>query len=98
MAKAYITEYAEPMQFEAESLAVGKEPGIAYQQVSFTTSTQSSAFNAKTKFIRVHVDAICSFKISSNPTAVTTESRMAASTTEYFAVNPGDIIAFVTNT
>ena len=62
------------------------------------TSAQSSAFNAATRFIRVHTDAICSILIGSNPTATTAKKRLAADQTEYFAVNSGDKIAAITNT
>ena len=62
------------------------------------SSAQSSAFNVTTNLIRVHVDAICSINIGSNPTATTTTARLAANQTEYFTVNPGDKLAVITNT
>src|SRR3546814_2115950 len=66
------------------------EPPVTEQTVAIgATSTQSSAFNAKTRLIRVHVDAIASILIGANPTAAATNKRMAANQTEVFRVTPG---------
>jgi len=46
-------------------------------------SVQSSAFNAKTRFVRLHADAICSIEFGTNPTAAATTARMAAGQTEF---------------
>jgi len=99
MAFVYITEYAEVPQLNGESLSIGTEPGVAEQQVAIAAgSTQSSAFNAKTKFIRVHTDAIVSIKIGANPTAVNTAHRLAANQTDFYGVAQGDKLATITNT
>lgn len=98
MAKAYISEYEQVPQQAGVLIQCGYEPGITTQVVTFTTTTQSAAFNAKTKFIRVHVDAICSYAFGDDPTATTSTPRMAASQTEIFGVYPGQKVAFVTNT
>ena len=98
MAKAYISEYDRLPFFSGMALPTGPEPAAVEQVVTFTTSTQSAAFGANTKFIRVHPDAICSYEFGLNPTATTSTPRMAASSTEFFAVRPGDKVAFVTNT
>jgi hypothetical protein len=99
MAFIYVTEYAEIAQLNGESVSIAKEPELVEQQVAIGgASVQSSAFNAKTKFIRVHADAICSIKIGSSPTAVATAKRMAANQTEYFAVDATHKIAVITNT
>lgn len=90
MAVCYITEFAEqPVLAGGHSLPVGMQPAVAEQVVAITTNTQSSAFNAKTAFVRIHVDAICSIEFGTNPTASTTTARMAANSTEYFAVPKG---------
>lgn len=100
MATLYVTEYDYiPLDMDGRPIAVGLEPAIAYQTVAIGGgSAQSSAFNTKTKFIRVHTDAICSIKVGTNPTAVTTESRMAANQTEFFGVRGGAKIAVISNT
>lgn len=100
MAFAYVTEYARAAQVEnGQALQVGAEPPLAaYQVGNAGASTQGAVFNAKTKFIMVHADSICSYKIGANPTAVTTEGRMALGETRFFGVAGGtDRIAFVLN-
>lgn len=99
MATVYISEHTKPSPFQGGLLPVVRMPGVTTQTVAIGgTSVQSSAFNAKTNMIRVHTDAICSVLIGSNPTATATSPRMAAGSTEYFEVSPGDRIAVITNT
>lgn len=98
MAKAYVTELTALATRVSTATQIAQMPPVAEQTVTFTTTTQSSAFNVATRFIRVHTDAICSISIGSNPTATTSTMRMAADTVEYFGVTAGDKIAFVTNT
>lgn len=92
MAILYITEYAE--------LAIGPagrvgqmpmEPPLAEQVVAITAgSVQSSAFNAKTRFVRIHADAAAEVLFGTNPTAVVNVSgRMGAGQTEYRDVSAG---------
>lgn len=104
MAILYITEYAAPRQgngFQVGSLP--EAPPLATQAVTFTTSTQSANLNAKTRYVRIHTDGICSIRWGGNPTAVITDPRMVAGQTEFFtvskeAVDAGLKIAAVTNT
>jgi hypothetical protein len=101
MAKLYVTEYAALGQgANGIPAQIAYEPPVASQVVTFTTSTQSSAFNAATQFVRVHTDSICSITFGTNPTATTSNRRMAADATEYFAVPAGNAfkVAAVTNT
>lgn len=100
MAKVFISEYARaPLGINGQLLAAGEEPALAVQVVAIGgSSVQSSAFNAKTKFIRVHTDAVCSIDIGSNPTATANTARLAANSTEYFGVYPAHKIAVITNT
>lgn len=99
MASLYISEYqSQPIIRNGQMGGVALEPAIAVQKVALTgTSAQSSAFNAKTKFVRLHTDAICSILFGADPTAAATSPRMAANTTEYFGVNAGDKVAGITN-
>jgi hypothetical protein len=92
MAKAYIAE------FIGVNEGSPSQPPIATQVITFTTTTQSAAFNARTTLVRIHVDAISSVEFGSNPTATTSSSRLAANQTEYFAVSAGHKAAFITNT
>lgn len=102
MATLYIAEYAaEPMGANGQTLAMAQEPPVAEQTLTIAgVSAASSAFNAKTKYIRVHTDAICSIVVDTNPTATGAKKRLAANTTEYFGVPQGQSykIAVITNT
>lgn len=96
MATLYITEFRDISNPNAP-IAPGE--AIASQTVAIGgSSTQSSAFNAQTRYVRLHTDAICSIAFGSDPTATATTARMAADATEYFTVNPGSKVAVITNT
>ena len=100
MAVLYISEYQDmPMTGSGPAFQAGMEPAIATQTVAIGgTSTQSAAFNASTRFVRLHTDAICSVLFGSNPTATATSPRMAANATELFGVKGGHKVAVITNT
>ena len=97
MATLYIAEFGNLVGLDGKA-QIAPNPPIAEQTVSFSSSTQSSAFNGQTRYIRVHTDAICSILVGSNPTATTSTQRMVAGQTEYIGVTPGHKIAAVTNT
>jgi len=99
MAKIYITEHEYPRYFLGSPLPVVSMPPIVSQTVTIGgASAQSAAFNAATKLVCIHSDAICSIEFGSNPTATTSSKRVAANSSEYFEVNPGDKVAVITNT
>jgi hypothetical protein len=101
MAFLYIEEFDQLMVASHDALAVGRQPSLARQQIAIAVgSTQSAKFQAKTRFVRLHADAICSYKFGDNPTAAATDSRLAAGATEYFGVEPGGnmIVANIQNT
>lgn len=99
MAVLYISEYDNVARDNIGTVQAGQEPAIATQTVAISGgSTQSSAFNANTKFVRIHTDAICSVKFGSNPTATSTSARLAANQTEFFGVRPGEKVAVISNT
>src|SRR5574341_71915 len=104
MAFLYISEY-QYLAIDAISgrIAAPKDPPVATQQIAIGVgSAASAAFNARTKFIEVHTDAVCSIATSANPgatpTAVATARRMAAGETRYYGVEPDDKIAVITHT
>ncbi len=98
MAVLYITEYSILGVITGKSTAIAKAPPVAEQTVAIGgSSVASSAFNAATKFVRLHTDAICSVSFGSAPTATATTMRMAANQTEYFAVSPSAKVAVITN-
>ncbi len=97
-AKVYVSEFVSTKPVGVGT-AMLQAPSVAEQQiVTSATSGASAAFNAKTKIVRVHTDGIVSVKFGSAPTALVTDHRMAANTTEYFAVEPGHKIAAIDNT
>lgn len=98
MATVYIAEFAEMQVYNGNLVPMAYAPPLVEQTVAIGgASVQSSAFNAKTKSIRVHADAICSIAVGTNPTAAATTMRMVAGQTEYFAVTPAHKIAVITN-
>lgn len=101
MATLYITEFSGAEVQHGVLVPVAFAPALAEQTRSISgSSAQSSAVNAATTVIRLHTDAICSIAIGTNPTATTSTMRMAADTTEYFAVPKGQSykVAAITNT
>ena len=104
MPTLYITEYATPRNVRGSSLGLMEDQPIAEQTVAIGgASAQSANLNAKTRFVRLHADAICSVAVGANPTATATTRRMAAGQTERFAVRPEAVaaglkIAAITNT
>lgn len=102
MAVLYITEYAE-MQIgpAGRSGQMPMDPPLAEQTVAIGgSSTASAAFNAATRFVRLHTDAICSIEFGTAPTATATTGRMAANQTEYRGVPLGQSfkVAVISNT
>ena len=99
MAVLYVTEYQRLGLAQGIAVAAGHEPAVAQQAVAIGAgSVASAAFNARTNFVRLHCDAICSVAFGATPTAVTTAERLASGQTEFFAVNPGDKVAVIANT
>lgn len=100
MAALYITEYAEAKIIDGRMIPVGVEPPLTVQKVAIGgASAQSAALNAKTKFVELHADAICSYKVGTNPTATANDTRMAANTTKFIGVGEANLkIANITNT
>lgn len=66
--------------------------GPTSQTVTYTTSTASaSAFAATTLMIRISCDANAHFQLGASPTATTSDIRIAAGSTEYFNLIPGQV-------
>ena len=98
----YITEFAQlaPAGAPGGWGQVPLQPALAEQKITYSTTTQSAAFNAKTRMVRIHTDSICSIEFGTNPTATTSTGRMAAGATEYHGVPVGQnyMVAVITNT
>lgn len=95
MAKLYVTEYGglDPALVAVAPPLVDQTPVVIG-----AGSLQSAAFDAATTLVRIHTDAICSIAFGTNPTATANSQRMAANSTEYFAVKFGHKVAVITNT
>ena len=91
MGKLYVSEYV------SSHFNCAIEPAASNQVITYSGSVQSTSFTNATSFVRVHTDAICSIKFGANPTATTSDERMAANTTEYFSVQAGHKIAAIAN-
>lgn len=67
------------------------EPALATQSITYTiTSTQSSAFNAATRYVRLSSDTICSVAFGASPTAVTLNAtRLAVNVPSLHYVSSG---------
>lgn len=102
MAVLFITEFVRCGR-GGDGLAVQAAdlPVVAEQTVAIGGSTtSSSAFNSRTKIVRLQADAVCSVSFGTAPTATATTMRMAAGQTEYFSVPLGASykVAVITNT
>lgn len=90
MATLYITEYEETAKgIDGSLIGFMREPAIASQSVSFTTAAQSSAFNAKTRYVKLNASAACRVLFGTNPTAVAGSEYIPATTDVYRRVDPG---------
>lgn len=98
----FISEYGEMGQIQSSKsdIAAPREPALVVQTPVAIGggSVQSAVFGETTRFVRVHTDAICSVKFGASPTATTSDARMAANSTEYFGVVPGQRLAVIANT
>jgi hypothetical protein len=95
MATLYVREYSHvAMANPGLAVQAGQEPGTD-QTVSFTTTTQSTAFAADTVLVRISSDAECHLVFGSNPTATTAGAQMQANVPEFFGVVGGHKVAAV---
>jgi hypothetical protein len=91
MATLYISEYADSyLDQNNHTLSMAVQPPIARQAIAVvtTTSTQSAAFNAKTRYVRLMTDIITGIEFGTNPTGDATSAKLPANGIEYFAVPP----------
>jgi len=96
MAKVTISEHTIGVSGGAQIAAY---PKLAGQILDTSGGMQvSAAFGDGSKMIRVNTDGPICFVIGRNPTATTSDDRMATNQTEYFNVQPGDKIAVITTT
>lgn len=100
MASLYIAEFEEMPHTSGSKVQAALQAPLAEQKLTIGTEVKSAAFNARTRFVRLHTDAICSILFGTDPTAAVTNARMAANATEYFGVPMGANykVSVITNT
>lgn len=104
MATVYIEEFSEigsdiPGDGKGRAPAqCGRQPSGAQQTLPIGTATASTSFMGTTRMVRLHTDGVISYAFGAAPTATTSFPRMAADTTEYFAVKPGHKVSVISNT
>lgn len=98
MADCYIEEYSNVGSGGGTYFAGGVPPAppITVQKIAIGASTQSSAFNNKTKMIAIVADGACHFAIGENPTASSTTQFLPANTVRLLGVPYGFKIAVST--
>lgn len=104
MATLYITE-VDKLGIDAngkEAMApVYPTLVVPYSMAITGSSTQSQVFSNQTRMLELHCDAICSFAIGTNPTAVTTGGRLGAGERIYYSLRTGVValrLAVIANT
>lgn len=104
MALLFIRSYAGMGQdLMGQVIQTGLEPALEDRTllISGAAATLSTALNSSAKFVRVNTDSICSIKFgtTSAVAATTTNARMAANSSEFFALDrPGLFISVILNT
>ena len=93
MATCLITEFRDAqLDGQGYSIPVAKS-SLTTQSVTYTTSTQSAAFQDGAKMIRVIADADVYLEFGASPTATATAIKLPANTVEYFGVEQGAKVA-----
>ena len=96
MATLHIQEYRKLItDIDGRVVMAGEEPAVASQAVTYSTSAQSAAFNAATRFIRVWPTTRCHLEFEDSPTATASSMRVSPTAGEYFGVRPtGKVAAY----
>lgn len=95
MATLWIREYVNRGSAGGREIQVPQEPGLDQSPISFTTSTQSAAFAATTKFIRVYGSAAFHYVVGDNPAATTNALKHPADMPLDIGVIAGQKIAVI---
>jgi hypothetical protein len=100
MSTLYIAEIAElGVDAHGVSVVAPVMPPVVEQTLSIGGgSVPSAAFNGHTRFVQIHTDAICSLAFGPSPSATTSNQRLAANETRFYAVTPGNKVAVIANT
>lgn len=95
MSSLHITEF----RGMAQSLAGGVQIPygvLAHQELTISTETDSSAFNASTRFVRVWAEAACHITWGAPEQAATTAKMpLGAGESYHFGIDTGDEISVI---
>lgn len=94
---SYVASGTDGMSFKVPAQAPFYTTGTVVEQTLMTAAGTSPGFGQYTRMIRVHTDAPIKVSIGASPGATANSPRLAANQTEYFGVNPGDHIAWITS-
>lgn len=101
MSTLYISEYAQLGYVGQSPTQLIQAPGgfpLAEQHIQVgSNSVASTAFNAKTKFVRVVSDTACNLAFGTAPAAVAMSHYLPANAVVYYAVGAGSEIAVIAN-
>lgn len=78
-----------------EGAPIPKEPGTDQTPVTFSTSTQSAAFGAATKFVTIYGSAAFHFVVGVDPTATTSALKMPSDIPITIGVTAGQKLAVI---
>ena len=94
MANLYIAEF-QKLEKDAKGniMPIAIMAPVTEQKIEYTTAVSSSAFHAKTKFIRVIADAVAHLEFGGDPVATADNSYIPADVAEYFSVIAGQKVA-----
>lgn len=96
MATLFITELSTLAKgIDGTIIPVASMPPEMVQTVTFTTAVASTAFAGTTKFVRIYSDTNCAIRFGENPTAVVTDTALAANIPEYFGVRPRHMVSAI---
>lgn len=97
MAKLYISEFQFMGANDYGALPIARQPAVANQApVDFTgVAAPSAAFGGNTTVVRVWSDTKCCVRFGASPTATVADMPLAANTTEYFGVTPGQKVSAI---
>ncbi len=102
MATAHILEIGKIGSGDVDGwiqpMPIAQMPPIAEQTVTYTSATQSAAFNADTRAVRIDGAAERFVAFGSNPTATAASIRLKAGEWEWFGVDPGDKVSIYDGT
>ena len=89
-AVCYVSEYESMVIDDSGRIVhVPQEPAITVQAINHTTTTQSAAFNADTRFVGIVCDEASYFEFGPNPTSTTADPYIPANVRWFFGIARG---------